>query len=76
MPQNILVVGEIEAGALSPTTLELLNGASALARDWLAANSMFRAMPVRVEEFVLYSSFQGRSGSIYTVEAAFPLERV
>ncbi|MGE3933232.1 MAG: RNA 2',3'-cyclic phosphodiesterase [Rhodospirillaceae bacterium] len=58
------------------TIARLNNGASALARDWLAANSMFRAMPVRVDEFVLFSSFQGRSGSIYRVEAAFTLERV
>jgi 2'-5' RNA ligase len=52
------------------------NGSPSTAHAWLAANSMFRAMPFPVEEFVLFSSVKGRNGSIYRVEAAFPLERL
>ena len=55
-------------------TLARLNGASPeTVRRWLAANSLFRAVPFSVESFVLFSSFLGKNGSIYRAEAEFPL---
>ncbi len=55
-------------------TLARLNGAPAEAvRPWLAANSLFRAVPFRAESFVLFSSFLGKSGPIYRAEAEYPL---
>ena len=43
-------------------------------RDWLAANTLFRAVPFTVASFALFSSTLGRSGSNYTVECVFPPE--
>lgn len=43
-------------------------------RDWLAANTMFRAVPFTVERFTLFSSTLGRSGSSYVAECRFPPE--
>ncbi len=40
---------------------------------FVAANSLFRAGPVRVGHFVLFSSFLSRSGAIYKPEAHYPL---
>lgn len=60
------------------TLARLNNGAREPVARWLAANSLFRALPFTVERFALYSSFLGRSGSIYRIEETFPLgqERV
>ena len=43
-------------------------------RDWLAANTLFRAVPFTVERFTLFSSTLGRSGSTYVAECRFPPE--
>lgn len=40
---------------------------------FIGANSLFRAAPVRVEHFTLFSSVLGRSGPSYHLEAEFPL---
>lgn len=42
-------------------------------QGWLAANTLFRAVPFTVDRFVLFSSRLGRNGSIYTPEVVFPL---
>ncbi len=55
-------------------TLARLNGAAPeTVRRWLGANTLFRAVPFRVESFVLFSSFLGKAGPIYRAEAEFPL---
>lgn len=68
---------EPEGRKFSPhvTLGRLKNGAPHEMRGWLAANTMFRSMPFTVDRFVLYSSFLGRNGSIYTPEQTFPLDR-
>ena len=43
-------------------------------RHWLAANSLFRAVPFTVARFALFSSMLGRSGPNYKVEWLFPPE--
>ena len=45
-------------------------------RDWLAANTLFRAVPFTVARFALFSSTLGRSGPSYRVEWLFPPEVV
>ncbi|MHA1112950.1 MAG: RNA 2',3'-cyclic phosphodiesterase [Alphaproteobacteria bacterium] len=40
---------------------------------WLEANGFFRAGPVRVEAFTLYSSILTGDGAHYRVEASYPL---
>ncbi len=42
-------------------------------QEWLAINSLFRAGPLTVDQFVLYSSYRQSSGSIYTPEAEYML---
>ena len=42
-------------------------------QEWLAVNSLFRAGPMPVDQFVLYSSYRQSSGSIYTPEAEYML---
>jgi len=55
-------------------TVARLNGAQPDAiRHWLAANSLFRAVPFAVERFVLFSSFLGKSQALYRAEAKYPL---
>lgn len=55
-------------------TLARLRDARASAvSGWLAANTMFKAVPFTVDRFVLFSSHLGRNGSIYTPEVVFPL---
>ena len=41
--------------------------------QFMASHAQFRAGPWVAEPFALYSSRQGRAGSIYTEEAAYPL---
>jgi 2'-5' RNA ligase len=40
---------------------------------FIAANSLFRAGPARVERFALFSSFLSRNGAIYEPEAHYEL---
>ncbi|MBI1245818.1 MAG: RNA 2',3'-cyclic phosphodiesterase [Alphaproteobacteria bacterium] len=42
-------------------------------QEWLATNSLFRAGPITVDHFVLYSSYRQSSGSLYTPEAEYML---
>ena len=42
---------------------------------WLAANTMFRAVPFLARRFVLYSSTLGREGPTYSAECSFPQPR-
>jgi RNA 2',3'-cyclic 3'-phosphodiesterase len=44
--------------------------------DFVAAHSAFETPAFEVVEFALYSSFLSRSGSTYTLEAAYPLDRL
>ena len=55
------------------TIARLNNGSPGLAREWLASNTMFRAIPFTVEKFTLFSSHLGREKAIYTAEAEYPL---
>jgi 2'-5' RNA ligase len=55
------------------TIARLNNGSPGMAREWLAANTMFRAVPFTVDKFVLFSSHLGGEGAIYTAEAEYPL---
>lgn len=41
---------------------------------FLAHNSLFRAGPISISHFTLFSSFLQGSGPIYTAEADYPLE--
>ena len=43
------------------------------ASAFLAQNNMFRAGPIPVESFSLFSSFRQREGAIYQEEAEYPL---
>ena len=55
-------------------TIARLNNASpGSVRGWLASNTMFRAVPVTVESFILFSSHLSRDKAIHTAEAKFPL---
>jgi 2'-5' RNA ligase len=45
----------------------------ARASAFLAHNNMFRAGPISVESFSLFSSFRQREGAIYQEEAEYPL---
>ena len=57
-------------------TLARLKGTRpARVHDWLAANSLFRAAPFEVEDFVLFSSLLGRGGAIYQPVQTFLLGR-
>jgi len=42
-------------------------------QQWLAVNALFRAGPLAVDRFVLYSSYRQSAGSIYTPEADYML---
>jgi 2'-5' RNA ligase len=55
------------------TLARLNDGSPEDVRGWLQANTLFRSVPFTVGQFVLFSSFQGRNGSIYRSEAEFPL---
>ncbi|HEY4135553.1 MAG TPA: RNA 2',3'-cyclic phosphodiesterase [Alphaproteobacteria bacterium] len=41
--------------------------------EFVAAHNLFRAPPFGVEQFSLFSSHQASSGTVYTVEADYPL---
>ena len=55
------------------TIARLNDGSPGMAREWLASNTMFRAIPFTVEKFVLFSSHLSREKAIYTVQAEYPL---
>jgi 2'-5' RNA ligase len=55
------------------TLARMKSRASGEVGPWLAANTLFRAMPFTVEQFALYSSQLGGTGAVYTAEAEFPL---
>ena len=55
------------------TIARINNGSPGIARNWLSANTLFRAFPFTVESFVLFSSHLSRDKAIYTPEAEFPL---
>ncbi len=57
------------------TIARLDNASPGLARHWLSANTLFRAVPFTVERFTLFSSHLSRDKAIYTAEAEFPLSR-
>jgi 2'-5' RNA ligase len=57
------------------TLARLRDARTARVRDWLGANSAFRATPFRVEKFVLYSSLLGRGGAVHQPEQEYPLGR-
>jgi 2'-5' RNA ligase len=40
---------------------------------WIQANNLLKSPPIPVASFGLYSSFQGKDGSYYREEAAYPL---
>lgn len=57
-------------------TIARLRGVSAGAvAQWLSVRGGFRAMPVPVERFVLFSSREGTGGGPYVVEQAYPLHQ-
>jgi RNA 2',3'-cyclic 3'-phosphodiesterase len=66
---------EPEGRKYSPhVTLARLRDASPVRLGaFVAANSLFRGGPARIDGFVLYSSFLSRSGAIYEPEARYPL---
>ena len=54
------------------TVARLTQGRPNEIHHWLAANSMFRAVPFIAARFVLFSSAIGRGGPRYTAECGFP----
>jgi 2'-5' RNA ligase len=65
-----------EARKFSPhVTLARLKGAPLQRlRRYVGENADFRAGPIAIERFVLFSSFLSSSGAIYTPEAYYDLE--
>lgn len=55
------------------TLARLKNSGSGEIGPWLAANTLFRAMPFTVDRFVLYSSRLGGEAAVHAPEAEFPL---
>jgi 2'-5' RNA ligase len=58
------------------TLARLKDAPTARVSGFLAANSLFRAGPVAVDQFTLFSSFPRSSGPIYHAEADYPLSFV
>lgn len=58
------------------TLARLRNAKAGKVSDWLAANTLFRAMPFTVDGFTLYASLLGGDGPVYRTVEAFPLDRV
>ena len=56
------------------TVARLTGARPGAVQGWLAANTLFRAVPFTVARFVLFSSTLGRDGSTYTPECTFPPE--
>lgn len=40
---------------------------------WIQANNLLKSPPIRIDRFGLYSSHLGKAGSIYRLEAEYPL---
>lgn len=66
---------EPERRRFSPhiTLARLDRAAPDVIRNWLHENSLFRAEPFAVEEFVLFQSLQGNGGAVYHAVAEYPL---
>jgi len=66
---------EPEGRKFSPhiTLARLDRAAPDTIRNWLHENSLFRAEPFAVEEFVLFQSLLGNGGAVYHPVAEFPL---
>lgn len=66
---------EPESRKYSPhvTLARLKEAASPRLGAFVTAHSLFRAGPVPIDRFVLFSSFLSRSGAIYEPEARYPL---
>ena len=65
--------GKSAIGALIPDELYLTSMEGKKVHHWLAANTLFRAIPFAVERFVLFSSFLSKTAAIYRPEAEYPL---
>jgi 2'-5' RNA ligase len=55
------------------TLARLDNPASARLAAFVQAHNLFRAEPMQVERFALFSSRTGNEASVYTVEVEYPL---
>jgi 2'-5' RNA ligase len=58
------------------TLARLRNASAGRVAAFISAHSLFRHGPVPVDRFTLYSSQLGKGGSVYRVEAEYPLDRV
>ena len=54
-------------------TLARPDGAAGEARGFVQAHNLFRADPVPVEHFTLFSSLLGKEQPVYTAEVEYPL---
>lgn len=55
------------------TLARFRSGTSGEIGQWLAANTLFRSVPITVDRFTLFSSHLGRAGPIYTPEVEYEL---
>ena len=55
------------------TLARFKNAKPGVVRDWLAANTLFQAMPFTVDQFVLYASYLGGGGPVYQAVERFSL---
>jgi 2'-5' RNA ligase len=55
------------------TLARLKNGAPHQVGGWIEANALFRADPFPVDHFVLFESYLGHTGAIYSPVSEFPL---
>jgi 2'-5' RNA ligase len=53
------------------TLARLKDAPLAKVQDFLAHNALFKAGPIRIDRFALYSSLRRAGGSVYTQEAEF-----
>jgi 2'-5' RNA ligase len=55
------------------TLARLDNAVPAKIAGFVQANNLFRAEPIQVDNFVLFSSLLGKEASVYTPEVEYPL---
>jgi 2'-5' RNA ligase len=55
------------------TLARLDNAAEAKLVGWVQSHNLFRAEPVPVAQFTLFSSLLGKEASVYTAEVEYPL---
>ena len=88
-PRQVLEIGTFSgysamamAGGLPPegrkfsphiTLARLDRAAPDVIRNWLHENSLVRAAPFAVDEFVLFQSLLGNGGAVYRVVEEYPL---